>query len=167
VTYGSPETTTGGRALKFYASVRVDIRRAEAIKIAENVVGNRTKIKITKNKVAPPFRTCEVDIMFGEGISKDGDLLDLGAQIGLVQKSGSWFSYGETRLGQGRENAKVYLREHPEIRLEIENAAREHFGMKPLAALAKPENYIKVDPDALTEEEESDDSFEIEIIDEE
>ncbi|MCL2048166.1 MAG: recombinase RecA [Defluviitaleaceae bacterium] len=161
VTYGSPETTTGGRALKFYASVRVDIRRAEAIKIAENVVGNRTKIKITKNKVAPPFRTCEVDIMYGEGISKDADLLDLGAQLGIVQKSGSWFSYGETRLGQGRENAKIYLRERPEIGREIENAAREHFGMKPLEALAAPENYVKVDPNELGEED--DDSLEIEI----
>jgi recombination protein RecA len=164
VTYGSPETTTGGRALKFYSSVRVDIRRAEAIKVSENVVGNRTKVKITKNKVAPPFRTCEVDIMYGEGISKDADLLDLGAQLGLVQKSGSWFSYGETRLGQGRENAKVYLREHPEIRNEIENAARKHFGMKPLEALTAPENYIKVDPATL---DTDDDSLEIEILDEE
>jgi recombination protein RecA len=163
VTYGSPETTTGGRALKFYSSVRVDIRRAEAIKVSDNIVGNRTKIKITKNKVAPPFRTCEVDIMFGEGISKDADLLDIGAQLGLVQKSGSWFSYGETRLGQGRENAKVYLREHLEIRNEIESAARTHFGLKPLAALAAPENFIKVDPKKLADD--IDDSLEIEIMD--
>ncbi|MDR0272606.1 MAG: recombinase RecA [Clostridiales bacterium] len=160
VTYGSPETTTGGRALKFYASVRVDIRRGEAIKVSENVVGNRTKIKITKNKVAPPFRTCEVDIMYGEGISKDADILDLGAQIGVVQKSGSWFAYGETRLGQGRENAKVYLREHPDIRHEIENAARAHFGMKPLEALAAPENYVI--PEII---DDIDDSLEIEIMD--
>jgi len=163
VTYGSPETTTGGRALKFYSSVRVDIRRAEAIKVSEAVVGNRTKIKITKNKVAPPFRTCEVDIMYGEGISKEADILDLGAQIGLVQKSGSWFSYGETRLGQGRENAKVYLREHPEIRHEIENAARENFGMKPLEALKDADNYIKVDAGALADD--NDESLEIEIMD--
>ena len=167
VTYGSPETTTGGRALKFYSSVRVDIRRAEAIKISDNVVGNRTKVKITKNKVAPPFRTCEVDIMYGEGISKDGDLLDLGAQLGLVQKGGSWYSYGETRLGQGRENAKIYLRDHPEIRSEIENAARVHFGMKPLEALASPDNFIKVDPKVLanTVIDDGDDTLEIEIMD--
>jgi len=167
VSYGSPETTTGGRALKFYASVRVDIRRAEAIKVSENVVGNRTKIKITKNKVAPPFKTCEVDIMYGEGISKDGDLLDLGATLGIVQKSGSWFSYGDTRLGQGRENAKTYLKEHPVARREIENAAREHFGMKPLEALTEPENFIPVDPEELATAviEDGDDTLEIEIMD--
>jgi len=164
VTYGSPETTTGGRALKFYSSVRVDIRRAEAIKIAENTVGNRTKIKITKNKVAPPFRNCEVDIMYGEGISKLGDLLDLGAQLGLVNKSGSWFSYGETRLGQGRENAKQFLRDNPEIAHEIESKAREHYGMKPLEALAAPENFIPVDKEALATED-FDDTLEIEILD--
>jgi len=164
VTYGSSETTTGGRALKFYASVRVDIRRAEAIKVGELVVGNRTKIKITKNKVAPPFRNCEVDIMYGEGISKDGDLLDLGATLGIVQKSGSWFSYGETRLGQGRENAKQYLREHPEIQKEIENIAREHFGMKPLEALAAPDNFITIDPNA-PEPDLDDEALEIELID--
>lgn len=163
VSYGSPETTPGGRALKFYSSVRVDIRRAEAIKVGDSTVGNRTKIKITKNKVAPPFKTCEVDIMFGEGISKDADLLDLGAQLGLVQKSGSWFSYGETRLGQGRENAKVYLREHPEIGREIENTAREKFGMKSLDSLAEADNFLPVDPDALAAE--NDDTLEIEIID--
>jgi recombination protein RecA len=162
VTYGSPETTTGGRALKFYSSVRVDIRRAEAIKVAEATVGNRTKIKITKNKVAPPFKNCEVDIMYGEGISKEADILDLGATLNLVQKSGSWFSYGETRLGQGRENAKAYLRENTDIRREIENAAREHFGMKPLEALQAPENYIRVDTNAL---DDVDDSLEIEIMD--
>ncbi|MCL2577656.1 MAG: recombinase RecA [Defluviitaleaceae bacterium] len=161
VTYGSPETTTGGRALKFYSSVRVDIRRAESIKVSENVVGNRTKIKITKNKVAPPFRTCEVDIMYGEGISKDADILDLAAQHNIVQKSGAWFSYGETRLGQGRENAKTYLREHTEMRREIENSVREKYGMKPLEALSSPENYIKVDPATF----DDDDSLEIEIMD--
>jgi len=167
VTYGSPETTTGGRALKFYSSVRVDIRRAEAIKVGELTVGNRTKIKITKNKVAPPFRTCEVDIMYGEGISKDGDLLDLGAQLDLVNKSGSWYSYGETRLGQGRENAKQYLKEHPEIIREIENAARLHYGMKPLEALTAPENFVAVDPKAIEAAagDVGDDSLEIELLD--
>ncbi|MCL2285749.1 MAG: recombinase RecA [Firmicutes bacterium] len=164
VTYGSPETTTGGRALKFYSSVRVDIRRAEAIKIGENTVGNRTKIKITKNKVAPPFKNCEVDIMYGEGISKLGDLLDLGAQLNLVNKSGSWFSYGETRLGQGRENAKQYLRDNPDVAHEIESKAREHFGMKPLEALAAPDNFIPVDPEALAVDD-FDDTLEIEILD--
>jgi len=164
VTYGSPETTTGGRALKFYSSVRVDIRRAEAIKVAETTVGNRTKVKITKNKVAPPFRNCEVDMMYGEGISKLGDLLDIGAQLGFVNKSGSWFSYGETRLGQGRENAKQYLRDNPEIAYEIESKAREHYGMKPLEALAAPENFIPVDKEALATED-FDDTLEIEILD--
>jgi len=164
VTYGSPETTTGGRALKFYSSIRVDIRRAEAIKISENTVGNRTKIKITKNKVAPPFRNCEVDIMYGEGISKLGDLLDLGAQLNFVNKSGAWFSYGEVRLGQGRENAKQYLRDNPEIAHEIESKAREHYGMKPLEALAAPDNFIPVDTVALATED-FDDTLEIEILD--
>jgi len=166
VTYGSPETTTGGRALKFYSSVRVDIRRAESIKVGEQIIGNRTKIKITKNKVAPPFRNCEVDIMYGEGISRDGDLLDIGAQLNLVAKSGSWYSYGETRLGQGRENAKLYLKEHPEIANEILNSARTHYGMKPLDALASPDNYVKVDPAVLaTTDIEMDDSLEIELLD--
>jgi len=168
VTYGSPETTTGGRALKFYASIRVDIRRAEAIKVGENTVGNRTKIKITKNKVAPPFKNCEVDIMYGEGISKLGDLLDLGSQIGIVQKSGSWFSYGETRLGQGRENAKQYLRDNLGITHEIESKAREHYGMKPLDALAAPDNFISVDTAALATleiDDMDDESLEIEILD--
>ncbi|MCL2357636.1 MAG: recombinase RecA [Defluviitaleaceae bacterium] len=163
VTYGSPETTTGGRALKFYASVRVDIRRAETIKVSEAPVGSRTKIKITKNKVAPPFKTCEVDIMYGEGISKEADILDLGAELGFVKKSGAWFSSGETRLGQGRENAKTYLRENPDLRREIENSAREKFGMKTLEALAAPENYVKVDSAALAADD--DDSLEIEIMD--
>jgi len=169
VTYGSPETTTGGRALKFYASVRVDIRRAEAIKVGDTTVGNRTKIKVTKNKVAPPFRNCEVDIMYGEGISKNADILDLGAQLNLVNKSGSWYSYGETRLGQGRENAKQYLQDHPALIREIENLARTHFGMKPLEALTAPENFIKVDPAALAAEDigdDLDDALEIEILEE-
>ena len=165
VTYGSPETTTGGRALKFYASVRVDIRRAESIKVSEMAVGNRTKIKITKNKVAPPFRTCEVDIMYGEGISKYADLLDLGATLDLVKKSGSWYSYGETRLGQGRENAKQYLKENPDISQEIESKAREHYGMKPLDALNAPDNFIPVDKDSLAADDFDDDTLEIEILD--
>jgi len=150
VSYGNPETTTGGRALKFYASIRIDIRRAEAIKVAEKPIGNRTKIKITKNKVAPPFRTCEVDMMYGLGISRDGDLLDLGIELGLVKKSGSWFNYGEVRLGQGRENAKQFLRDNPDVYSEIEHAARAHYGMKTREDLAAPENSKKVDKTALS-----------------
>lgn len=167
VTYGSPETTTGGRALKFYSSIRIDIRRGDQIKVGDNQVGSRTKIKITKNKVAPPFRNCEVDMMFGEGISKEADLLDIGLEIGIAQKSGSWFSYGETRLGQGRENAKTYLREHPEIRKEIEDKARAHYGMKPLDELKSEDNFIKVDKKALAKKEidDNDESLEIEIMD--
>ena len=168
VTYGSPETTTGGRALKFYSSVRIDIRRTEAIKVSEVQVGSRTKIKIVKNKVAPPFRNCELDMMFGEGLSKIGDLLDLGATLDLVKKSGSWFSYGEIRLGQGRENAKQYLVDNPEIAREIEEKAREHYGMKPLEALAAPENFIPVDPEelaAIKVEDIDDETLEIEILD--
>jgi len=162
VSYGSPETTTGGRALKFYASVRIDIRRAEAIKNGDTLIGNRTKVKITKNKVAPPFKACEVDVMYGEGISKYGDLLDLGAQLDIVKKSGSWFSYGDIRLGQGRENAKSYIRDHPELSHEIENAARKHFGMKELEELALPDNYIVQEPDELGDDDSLDD---IELID--
>jgi recombination protein RecA len=131
-------------------------------------MGNRTKIKITKNKVAPPFRNCEVDVMFGEGISKDGDIMDLGLDLGLINKSGSWFSYGDLRLGQGRENVKAYLKEHPELCHEIENAARKKHGLKELEALALPENYIVTDPSVLEESipmEENDDELEIELLD--
>ncbi|MCL2604180.1 MAG: recombinase RecA [Defluviitaleaceae bacterium] len=163
VSYGSPETTTGGRALKFYASIRIDIRRAEAIKVGERPIGNRTKVKITKNKVAPPFRTCEVDMMYGLGISKDGDLLDLGVELGLVKKSGSWFNYGEVRLGQGRENAKQFLHDNADIYSEIEQAARKHFGMKTREDLAAPENTKPVDKTALNGTE--DEALEIELLD--
>ena len=161
VTYGSSETTTGGRALKFYASVRVDIRKSTKIEVSEVQVGNRTNIKITKNKVAPPFKKCEVDMMFGEGISKYGDLLDLGSQLNIVKKSGSWFAYGDVRLGQGRENAKTYIKEHPELAIEIENKAREHFGMKKLEELALPENNLVID-----QNDDDDDALDIELIDE-
>ena len=113
VMFGNPETTTGGNALKFYASVRLDIRRIGAIKDREEVTGNQTRVKVVKNKVAPPFRVVEFDIMYGEGISKTGELLDLGVRAGMVEKSGSWFSYDSQRIGQGRENAKSYLKEHP------------------------------------------------------
>ena len=124
VMYGNPETTTGGNALKFYSSVRLDVRRIEAIKEGGNVVGNKTRVKVVKNKVAPPFREAEFDIMYGEGISKEGELIDLGVQLGLVEKSGSWFSMGETRLGQGRDNAKNYFKEHPEEAQALETEIR-------------------------------------------
>ena len=128
-TIGFAETTTGGRALKFYSSIRLDVRRIEALKQGGEMVGNRTRIKVVKNKVAPPFREAEFDIMFGKGISKEGDVLDLAASVGIVQKSGAWFAYGGDKIGQGRENAKAYLREHPEIMDEIEHKVRVAYGL--------------------------------------
>ena len=127
VMYGNPEVTTGGRALKYYSSVRIDVRRIEGLKDASgSFIGNRTRAKIVKNKVAPPFREAEFDIMFGEGISKLGEMIDLGAKLGIVQKSGAWFNYGDIRLGQGRDNAKLYLKEHPDVAAEIEKQVREN-----------------------------------------
>ena len=129
VMFGSPETTTGGNALKFYSSVRLDIRRIGAIKDKDNIVGNQTRVKVVKNKVAPPFKVVEFDIMYGEGISKTGELLDLGVNAGIVEKSGSWFSYGDQRIGQGRENAKTFLTENIDIALNIERQVRESAGI--------------------------------------
>ena len=129
VMFGSPETTTGGNALKFYSSVRLDIRRIGAIKDRDSVVGNQTRVKVVKNKLAPPFRVVEFDIMYGEGISKTGELLDLGVQAGVVEKSGAWFSHDGQRIGQGRENAKNFLREHPEMAQTIELAIRKNAGL--------------------------------------
>ena len=126
VVYGNPETTTGGNALKFYASVRIDIRRMSVIKDGEEQLGTRTKVKVVKNKVAPPFKKAEFDIMFGEGISKMSELIDVGVKLGIVQKSGAWFNYGDIRLGQGRDNAKLYLNEHPDVAAEIEKQVREN-----------------------------------------
>jgi recombination protein RecA len=128
VMFGNPETTTGGNALKFYASVRLDVRRIQSIKIGAEVVGNRTRVRVVKNKVAPPFRTAEFDIMYNEGISKVGDLIDLATQLGIVDKRGAFFSYGETRIGQGRENSKEYLRQNPDLSDEIEIAVRQRAG---------------------------------------
>ena len=125
VMFGNPETTTGGQALKFYASIRLDVRRIQAIKVGAEVIGNRTRVKVVKNKVAPPFRTAEFDIMYNEGISKSGDVLDLATQFEIVQKRGAFFSYNDTRLGQGRENAKEYIRQNPELMAEIENVIRQ------------------------------------------
>ncbi len=130
VMFGSPETTTGGNALKFYSSVRMDIRRIGAIKDKTNVIGNRTRVKVVKNKVAPPFREVQFDILYGEGISKEGDVIDLGVEAGIVNKSGAWYSYEETRLGQGRESAKNTLAENADLMLEIENKVRIHYGLK-------------------------------------
>ncbi|BBE35081.1 protein RecA [Sphingosinicella microcystinivorans] len=126
VMYGNPETTTGGNALKFYASVRLDIRRTGQIKDRDEIVGNATRVKVVKNKVAPPFKQVEFDIMYGEGVSKVGEILDLGVKIGIVEKSGAWFSHDSTRIGQGRENAKQFLRDHPEMREKIEKAIRDN-----------------------------------------
>jgi len=130
VMFGNPETTTGGRALKFYASVRVDIRRIGAIKDGDTVVGGRTRVKIVKNKVAPPFRQAEFDVMYGEGISREGDLIDQGVEHKIVEKSGTWFSYGSERLGQGRENAKTFLKQNPEIAGQIETKLRQAMGLE-------------------------------------
>jgi len=129
VMFGNPETTPGGRALKFYSSVRLEVRRAEQLKLGQDIVGNKTKVKVVKNKVAPPFRVAEVDIMYGEGISREGEIIDMGSELDIVQKSGSWYSYNEERLGQGRENAKQFLKENPEIRNEIMFKIREHYGL--------------------------------------
>jgi recombination protein RecA len=129
VMYGSPETTTGGNALKFYASVRLDIRRIGAIKERDEVIGNQTRVKVVKNKLAPPFKQVEFDIMYGEGVSKMGELVDLGVKAGVVEKSGSWFSYDSQRIGQGRENAKTFLKENPDVAAKIETAIRQNSGI--------------------------------------
>ena len=129
VMFGSPETTTGGRALKFYSSVRMDIRRIESLKLNGEIVGNRTRVKVVKNKIAPPFKEAEFDIMFGKGISKEGDVLDLAANVDIVLKSGAWYSYNGNKIGQGRENAKAYLRENPDLLNEIAMKVRAHYGL--------------------------------------
>ena len=132
VMFGNPETTTGGRALKFYASVRLDVRRIESIKIGQEIVGNRVRVRVVKNKVAPPFKVAEFDIMYNEGISKLGDILDLGVEMDIIERRGSYYSYGETRLGQGRENSKQFLRENPDMASEIEQAIRQESGLFPV-----------------------------------
>ena len=129
VMFGNPETTTGGNALKFYASVRLDIRRTGAVKSADAVVGNRTKVKVVKNKVAPPFKEAEFDILYGRGVSKEGELIDIGTDQGIIEKAGAWYSYSGDRIGQGRENAKTYLRDNPDIATDIEGRIREKFGL--------------------------------------
>ena len=129
IMFGNPEVTTGGRALKFYSSVRMDVRRVEAIKQGGEIIGNHTKVKVVKNKVAPPFKEAEFDIMFGQGISREGDLIDLAVKVDAVQKSGAWYAYKGEKIGQGRENAKTFLREHPEIMAEVEVQVREYYNL--------------------------------------
>ena len=130
VLFGNPETTPGGRALKFYASIRLDVRRAEQIKDGDRIIGNRTNVKVVKNKVAPPFKSASVDIMYGEGISKDGELIDLAVDINIIEKSGAWYSYNGEKIGQGKENVKIFLKNNPDIREKIEKQIREHFNFK-------------------------------------
>ncbi|WP_428908595.1 recombinase RecA [Niallia sp. Krafla_26] len=145
VMFGNPETTPGGRALKFYSSVRLEVRRAEAIKQGSEIVGNRTKIKVVKNKVAPPFRTAEVDIMYGEGISQEGEIVDIGAELDIIEKSGSWYSYNGERVGQGRENAKQFLKENPEIRAQVQQQIRNHFGLDGVQTVSSENEEIEQD----------------------
>ncbi|WCL52717.1 recombinase RecA [Gimibacter soli] len=140
VMYGSPETTTGGNALKFYASVRLDIRRVGQIKDKEDIVGNTTRVKVVKNKVAPPFKQVEFDIMYGEGVSKNGEILDLGVKAGVVEKSGSWYSYSSQRIGQGRENAKKFLADNPDVAADIERVIRQNSGTMNEAMLTSPDD---------------------------
>ena len=130
IMFGNPETTPGGRALKFYSTIRLDIRRAEQIKQGDQIIGNRTNVKVVKNKVAPPFKTASVDIMYGTGISKEGEIVDIASDIDIIEKSGAWYAYNGSKIGQGRENAKIYLKENPDMCKEIENKIREHYGMK-------------------------------------
>jgi recombination protein RecA len=151
VMFGNPETTTGGRALKFYSTVRMDVRRIESIKNGNDVIGNRTRVKVVKNKVAPPFKQAEFDIMYGQGISHEGCLVDLGVQYNIINKSGAWYSYGDERIGQGRENTKAFLKEHPDMAFEVENRIREAAGLPPLAPIAgnegESDNLLKPEED--------------------
>jgi recombination protein RecA len=152
---GNPETTTGGRALKFYASLRVDVRRMTALKDGDQVIGNRVKVKIVKNKMAPPFRDCEFDIIYGEGISREGDLVDMGVNVGLIEKSGTWYSYNGERVGQGRDNVKKLLKEKPELANELDTAIRAKVGLEPAyAAPEKPEKPEGVKPEPKPEKPE-------------
>jgi recombination protein RecA len=148
VMFGNPETTTGGNALKFYASIRMEIRRIGSIKDREEVTGNHTRVKVVKNKLAPPFRQIEFDIMFGEGISKVGELIDLGVKANVVEKSGAWFSYDSQRIGQGRENAKQFLRDHPAMSDAIEKRIRDQSAVVAEALMVAPETDADAEPDA-------------------
>ena len=151
VMFGSPETTTGGNALKFYASVRLDIRRIGAIKDRDEVIGNQTRVKVVKNKLAPPFKQVEFDIMYGEGVSKMGELIDLGVKAGVVEKSGAWFSYDSQRIGQGRENSKTFLKQNPDMANKIEAAIRQNAGLIAEKILVGEENSDKDDDEEAAE----------------
>lgn len=148
--FGNPETTPGGRALKFYSSVRLDVRRVESIKQANEFIGNRTRVKVVKNKVAPPFKEAEFDIIYGEGISKEGNVLDVGVNLDIVNKSGAWFSYNGQKIGQGRENAKNFLRENPEILKEIEEKIRDNYNQ----AFLKSMDVHVEDDEAISDEDD-------------
>lgn len=154
VMFGNPETTPGGRALKFYSTIRMEVRRAETLKQGSEMVGNRTKIKVVKNKVSPPFKTAEVDIMYGEGISLEGEIVDIGSDLDIIQKSGSWYSYNGDRLGQGRENAKLFLRENPELKYEILNKIREYYGLDAIEPAVSEVDALEEQDDAGIEQEE-------------
>ena len=164
VMYGNPETTTGGNALKFYASVRIDIRRVESIKVSGEVVGNRTRAKIVKNKVAPPFRDCEFDIMFGKGISRTGDVLNLALNAGIILQSGAWFSYNGEKIGQGRDNTKLWLEQNPEVLREIEAKVRESFGYEDGAETKPKETAESEKPQKKSAKKASDTEGDVEII---
>ncbi len=167
VMFGNPETTTGGVALKYYASVRLDMRRVESIKVGQEIVGNRVRVRVVKNKVAPPFRVAEFDIMYNEGISKVGDLLDIGVEMELIEKRGSYYSYGETRLGQGRENAKQFLRENPEYAIELETRIRQEAGLVQEYSDERPSDGAMVDElDGYSEEELQQEGFLEELAEE-
>lgn len=153
VMFGSPETTTGGRALKFYSSVRMDIRRIESLKMNGEVIGNRTRVKVVKNKIAPPFKEAEFDIMFGKGISREGDILDLAANVDIIVKSGAWYSYNGAKIGQGRENAKTYLRDNPEIMEEVAQKVRAHYGLGgPVETPEETENVVEIPENPVADE---------------
>ena len=128
--FGNPETTPGGRALKFYSTIRLDVRRAEQIKVGSDILGNRTVIKVVKNKVAPPFKTAEVEIMYGEGVSREGEIVDIASDINIIEKSGAWYSYNGEKIGQGKENVKALLKDNPKLKEELEQKIREHFEIK-------------------------------------
>lgn len=163
VMFGNPETTTGGRALKFYSSVRLEVRRTEILKQAGEVIGNHVRVKVVKNKVAPPFREAEFDIMFGQGISKEGDILDLAVKQNIIDKSGAWYSYNGGKIGQGRENAKIYLKEHPDMCAEVDQKVRESYGMAAEGTESQPQKaekqWDKQGPDRALEEPASPSDF--------
>ena len=151
VFFGSPETTTGGKALKFYASVRMDIRRIQTLKNGEDAVGNRTRVKVVKNKMAPPFKSAEFDILYGEGVSREGSVIDMGLQVGIVKKSGSWFTYDGDQLGQGREKVRQFLIDNPELTEEIENRVKMEYGLIPRPEADNAEGTGEASQDAPTE----------------